>query len=82
MSDTPARPLKLYPSFEDPPPRAISTDELLGQVIRRLFEDGVRCEEGLAGTLKAVLAALDRRISLMATQQASPPRQHGGNPSS
>ncbi|KQP85492.1 hypothetical protein ASF60_05175 [Methylobacterium sp. Leaf113] len=63
MTDTPNRQTRYYPSFADPPPRAISTDALLGAVIRRVFEDAARCEDGLAGTLRAVLAALDRRIA-------------------
>lgn len=63
MSDTPTRPLLPYPSFEDPPPRAASTDALLGRVIRRLFEVGARHEDGLAGALHAVLATLDHRMT-------------------
>ncbi|TXN41693.1 hypothetical protein FV232_11105 [Methylobacterium sp. WL30] len=62
MSDTPTK-YRSYPSFEDPPPRAISMDALLGKVIRRLFEDGARREDGLAGTLQAVLRALDHPMS-------------------
>ncbi|NEU14337.1 hypothetical protein G3T14_19715 [Methylobacterium sp. BTF04] len=63
MSDTPIRPLQPYPSFEDPPPRAASTDALLGRVVRRLFEVGARHEDGLAGTLKVVLTTLDHRMT-------------------
>lgn len=64
MSDTPTKPSHSYPSFEDPPPRAISTDALLGRVIRRLLDDGERHEDGLAGTLAAVLKTLnDRRAA-------------------
>ncbi|NEU14543.1 hypothetical protein G3T14_20825 [Methylobacterium sp. BTF04] len=63
MSDTPTKPPHSYPSFEDPPPRAISTDALLGKVIRRLVEDGSRREEDLSGTMKAVLAMLDHRMT-------------------
>ena len=59
MSDTPTKPHS-YPSFEDPPPRAISIDALLGRVIRRMFEDGAHRRDGLAGTLQVVLASLDQ----------------------
>ena len=61
MSDTPTKPPYSYPSFDDPPPRAISVDALLGKVIRRLVEDASRPEEDLGSTLKAVLAMLDQR---------------------
>ncbi|TXM73128.1 hypothetical protein FV218_11915 [Methylobacterium sp. WL69] len=63
MTDTPTRHTQSYPSFADPPPRAISTDALLATVIRRIFEDAARCEDGLAGTLRAVLVTLDHRIA-------------------
>lgn len=63
MSGTPTKAFSPYPSFEDPPPRAISTDALLGKVVRRLFEDGSRREDGLAGTLRAVLVALDHGMA-------------------
>ncbi|MCJ2109810.1 hypothetical protein MKK64_01040 [Methylobacterium sp. E-025] len=63
MSDISSRPLQPYPSFEDPPPRAVCTDALLGRVIRRLFEVGARHEDGLAGALQAVLATLDHRMA-------------------
>lgn len=62
-SETPTRPLQPYRSFEDPPPRAACTDALLGKVIRRLFEDASHREEGLVGTLQAVLATLDHRMT-------------------
>lgn len=62
-SNTPIRPLQPYRSFEDPPPRAVCTDALLGRMIRRLFEDGARHEDGLAGALQAVLATLDHRMT-------------------
>lgn len=63
MSDTSTRTFQPYPSFEDPPPRAVCTDALLGSVIRRLVEDGPRHEDGLAGALQAVLATLDHRMT-------------------
>ncbi|GJD76515.1 hypothetical protein [Methylobacterium goesingense] len=63
MSDIPTPPVRPYPSFEDPPPRAACTDALLGRVIRRLFEVGARHEDGLAGALHAVLATLDHRMT-------------------
>lgn len=63
MSDAPTRQHQPYPSFEDPPPRAVSTDALLGRVIRRLFEDGARQDDGLAGALQSVLVTLDHRMT-------------------
>lgn len=63
MSDNQTRPLQPYPSFEDPPPRAVCVDALLGRVVRRLFEVGARHENGLAGALQAVLATLDHRMT-------------------
>ena len=63
MADTPIRHTLPYPSFEEPPPRAISTDALLGKLIRRMFEDATCREEGLAGTLKAVLHFLEHRAT-------------------
>ncbi|TXN72552.1 hypothetical protein [Methylobacterium sp. WL6] len=63
MPDIPNRPVRTYPSFEDPPPRAVCTDALLGRVVRRLFEVGARHEDGLAGALQAVLATLDHRMT-------------------
>ncbi|MDP4003659.1 hypothetical protein [Methylobacterium sp. NEAU K] len=63
MSNTPTSPVRLYPSFEDPPPRVACADALLGRVIRRLFVDASSNERGLAGTLEAILAVLDRRLN-------------------
>jgi hypothetical protein len=63
MTDAPTRPHQPYPSFEDPPPRGVSTDALLGRVIRRLFEVGARHEDGLAGALQVVMATLDHRMT-------------------
>lgn len=63
MTDTPFRQPQPYPSFEDPPPRAIGTDALLGKVVRRLFEDASKGEEAHAGTLRAVLRMLDHRAA-------------------
>ena len=63
MTNAPTRQHQSYPSFEDPPPRAVSTDALLGRMIRRLFEDASHREDGLVGTLQAVLATLDHRMT-------------------